>query len=366
MRKGGGRLSSSKWFDPRPQSRYNRPYNFVVGVRGGGKSVNTLVWRIAKFIKDGSQFIYLRRRQADLDDACRGTKDTDDLFADIAKVNDFPQFGIKIDDHELDIKSSKKGGYTFYVDGKVAGYGMALSTSKRSSSKPKVNYIIYDEFLIDPTVSAHVKYLNHGDEMFVFDHFYETVARGRDIPVMFIGNAFSMANPFFIEFDIRINKPKQNHIYSNQYYTVYFLRNEEFLADREKSVVFQARKGSKFHQNAFDNSFYLDRPEFVKKRSQDSEHVFSLVYLGKTYGVWADWDKGRYYVSTKGANTSKDRTISMSLADNKPNNINIRRYRNTPAIRAFRIACDNNCVYYDTQQTFNMMNEAVYLLKTIT
>src|SRR5699024_10598939 len=129
---------------------------------------------------------------------------------------------------------------------------------------------------------------------------------------------------------------------------------------------YQATKNTQFHDHAFGNTFYLDRSDFIKKRSKDSEHQFSLVYLGKTYGVWVDWDKGTYYVSTKGAKTSRDKTISMSLSDNKPNKVNIRRYRNLPFMKAFRKAVDTNAIYYDSQETYNMMNECVYLLKTIT
>jgi hypothetical protein len=79
-----------------------------------------------------------------------------------------------------------------------------------------------------------------------------------------------------------------------------------------------------------------------------------------------DWEKGAYYVSSKGANTTREKTISMSLADNKPNNVSIRRYRNMPFIKAFRMAGDNNSIFFDSQEAFNSMSEIIYLLKTIT
>jgi hypothetical protein len=147
---------------------------------------------------------------------------------------------------------------------------------------------------------------------------------------------------------------------------VVFWKDEEFLAERAKTQFFQSTQGTKMHDHAFGNSFYLDRKDFIKKRPKDSEHQFSLVYMGQTYGVWVDWDNGKYYVSTKGANTTKDKTISMSLSDNKPNNVNIRRNRNMPFMKAFRMAGENNCIYYDSQLAYNMMNEVIYLLKTIT
>jgi hypothetical protein len=349
------------WYTPNRQLTYNRIFNFAVGVRGGGKTFNSLKHCIEKYLKDGSEFIYLRRRVVDLDDACNGSKDSGDLFADIRHKGYFQE-------HELKVIADKSGGYNFYCDGKIMGYGKALSTaaSRRSSSKPKVRRILYDEFLIDDTAGTNMKYLNGGEEYFLFLNFYETIARGRDIPVLFIGNAFSMVNPYFIALGIRIKDIQDNKIYKGKSWTVIFWKDPEFIAGREKTQFFQATTGTKFSEHAFGNSFYLDKNDFIKKRSKDSEHQFSLVYLGKTYGVWVDWEKGIYFVSSKGATTTRDKTISMSLSDNKPNNVNIRRYRNMPFMKAFRLAADNNSIYYDSQEGYNMMNEIVYLLKTIT
>jgi hypothetical protein len=349
------------WYTPNRQLTYIRIWNFAVGVRGGGKTFNSLKHAIEKFLKDGSEFIYLRRRVVDLDDSCSGSKGSGDLFADIRAKGYFS-------DHELKVSSDKAGGYNFYCDGKIMGYGKALSTSasRRSSSKPNVKRIIFDEFLIDNTSGSTQRYLNSGDEFFMFTNFYETIARGRDIPVIFIGNAFSMVNPYFLSLNIRIKDVEDNKIYKGTSWTVVFWKDKEFIEEREKTQFFQSVKGTKMHDHAFGNTFYLDRNDFIKKRPKDSEHQFSLVYLGKTYGVWVDWDKGEYFVSSKGANTSRDKTISMSLEDNKPNNVNIRRYRNLPFMKAFRMAADNNSIYYDSQEGYNMMNEVIYLLKTIT
>lgn len=345
------------WYSPNRQLTYNRIYNFVVGVRGGGKTFNTLRYAIRRFEKTGEQFIYLRRRGVDLDDACH-RKEGGDLFSDIRHKGYFK--GV-----DLRVAADKSGGYNFYHNDKIMGYGKALSTARRSTSLPNVKLIIFDEFLIDDR-NRHDRYLNSGNEVFLFNNFYETIARGRDIPVLFLGNAFSMVNPYFLELGIRINSPKENKIYKGKSWTLVFWRDEEYIRSREQTQFYQATKGTKFSEHAFGNSFYLDRTDFVKKRSKDSEHQFSLVYLGKTYGVWVDWEKGEYYVSTKGANTDRERTISLSLEDNSPNNVNIRRYRNMPFMRAFRMAADNNSVYFDSLETWNKMNEVVYLLKTIT
>lgn len=345
------------WYTPNNQLTYNRIYNFVVGVRGGGKTFNTLLHAIKRFEKTGEQFVYLRRRAVDLDDACH-RKEGGDLFSDIRHQGYFKGVDLKV-------VADKSGGYNFYYNDKIMGYGKALSTARRSTSLPLVKLIIFDEFLIDDR-NRHDRYLNSGNEMFLFNNFYETIARGRDIPVFFLGNAFSMVNPYFIELGIRIDEPEENKIYKGKSWTLVFWRDKDYIKKREQTQFYQATIGTSFSEHAFGNHFYLDRTDFVKKRSKDSEHQFSLVYLGKTYGVWVDWEKGEYYVSTKGANTSREKTISLSLADNKPNNVSIRRYRNMPFMRAFRMAVDNNSVYFDSLETYNKMNEVIYLLKTIT
>ena len=345
------------WYTPNAQLRYNRIYNFVVGVRGGGKTFNTLLHAIKKFKETGEQFIYLRRRATDLDDSCKGSQESGDLFADIRHNGYFP-------DDELKVANSKGGGYNFYLNEELMGFGYALSTAKRSSSRPKVTMIIFDEFLIDDT-NPHERYLNKGNEMFLFDNFYETIARGRTIPTFFIGNAFSMVNPYFLALKIRIPDIVSNKIYKGFAWTFIQWKDESFIKERQKTQHYQARAKSEFVNHAFGNNYYMDRKEFLAKRTPESEHHFSIVYLGRTYGVWVDWNAGRYYVSTKGANTSKQKTISLSLADNSPNNVNIRKYRNLPFIKAFRYAVDTNEVYFDTQETFNQLQEIVYLLKTI-
>lgn len=354
------------WYSTHKQLTYNRIFNFAVGVRGGGKTFNSIKESIEKHLKErrnGRQweFIYIRRRVVDLDDACVGGKQGEgDLFSDIRAKGYFK-------DHELKVVADKSGGYNFYCDGVIMGYGKALSTSssRRSTSYPNVYRLLYDEFLIDDSTGSRQYYLNSGEEFFVFTNFYETIARGRDIPVFFLGNAFSMVNPYFIALGIRISEPEPNKIYRGKSWTVVFWRDDDFIASREKTQFYQATKNTKFHEHAFSNTFYLDKDDFVKKRGKNSEHQFSLVYLDKTYGVWVDWNKGQYYVSTKGANTSRNRTISMSLEDNRPNNVSIRKYRNMPFMRAFRMAVDSNSVFFDSQETYNKMNEVIYLLKTI-
>src|SRR5699024_6995081 len=152
------------------------------------------------------------------------------------------------------------GGYRFYSNDNIMGYGKALSVSgnRRSTSFPHVQRMIYDEFLIDTSQGSRQNYLNNGEEFFTFANFYETVARGRDIPVFFLGNAFSMVNPYFITLGIRIPDLQPNKIYKGKAWTVMFVRDEQFIESRAQTQFFQATQDTTFFDHAFNNTFYLD------------------------------------------------------------------------------------------------------------
>jgi hypothetical protein len=71
-------------------------------------------------------------------------------------------------------------------------------------------------------------------------------------------------------------------------------------------------------------------------------------------------------VTSKHGGINSLNTISLTLDDNRPNNINIRRVKNMPFMQAFRKAVDENNVFYDNLETYSMLKEAVYLMRTIT
>ena len=334
------------WFSPRTALTFNCVSNFIVGDRGGGKSFNTLDFVISRYLKTGEEFIYLRRQQAELDE----TKPT--LFDWLKKEGKYP-------DHSLYVK-----GGQMYCDDKVMGYMVALSTSmkKKSVSYANVKWIIFEEFMVDGVTS---RYLGHGDqEVTLFNNFYESVDRGQDrTRVFFIGNAFSMANIYFTHYKIRIqNFDKIYHRFGN--ILVVMWRDEAYREARQKTKFYQLNQGTAFNQHAFESKFILDSDHFIKSKTPQAEFNFALCYLGKTYGVWADWDKGVYYVSTKTASLNAQNTISLSMEDNRPNNMNIRRCRSMPFMLRFRRAVDENMVYYDSLETYALLNEAIYLLKT--
>lgn len=335
------------WFTPYELMTYNCIYNFVVGDRGGGKSFGTLEYCVKQFLKRGSEFIYLRRYEKEL------AESLPTLFDALKKEGKFPE-------HELYVKGSK-----LYCGDKVMGYAVALSTSmkRKSINYSNVKYIIFEEFMVDGVTS---RYLGQGDsECAVFENFYETVDRLRDeTRVFFLANAFSMVNIYFARYKIRLKPPYKTYNKLGDI-MVCVWQDESYRAAKSKTRFYNLVKDTDFAAHAYKNEFFLDSDHFIKRKPPEAEFHFALQFMGNVWGVWVDWDQGRYYVSTKTGSTNQRNTISLTLEDNRPNNVNIRRVRNMPFMLAFRRAVDENSVYYENLEIYANLKEAVYLLKTI-
>lgn len=347
-------LEQVKWFTPNDLLSRNCLLNFAIGDRGGGKTFGVLKFVANRFKKYGEQFIYLRRTVEELKDS------VPTLFDDIKAHGYFPND---------EIKTNRKG---IYFNDHLMGLPKALSTSmtRKSIALPKVRWIVFEEFMVD---GKHSRYLGSGqDEVFIFQNFYETVARmkdlqGQDVRVIFIANAFSTVNIYFQAFNVRLpTQPPYKRYYTfNKDIAVCIWQEESYRKAKQQSRWAQLNKGSKFESHAYKNEFYLDTSTFIKLKPNDAEYHFSLVFQELTYSVWVDWSKGVYYISTKGGNATPENTIAFTLEDNNINNIGIRRVKNLPFMKMFRKAVDENSVFYDKLSTYHNLKEVVFLLNTV-
>lgn len=99
-------------------------------------------------------------------------------------------------DHKLTNKDD-----TMYIDDKLAGFAIPLSIANilKSSSFDNVDTIIFDEFLIDKGCYHYLQ-----NEVTQLLDVIETIARLRDIRVIFLGNAISITNPYFTYFNLSL------------------------------------------------------------------------------------------------------------------------------------------------------------------
>lgn len=341
-------MEGINWFSPNQMLTYNCLYHFIVGDRGGGKTFGTLKFCIDRYKKTGEEFIYLRRYDTELQDSLPK------LFDDLLSAGYFNGDDLRV------------GGNKLYCQGKVMGYAVPLSTSmkKKSIPYPKVKWIIFEEFMVDGVTS---RYLGPGDsEVTLFLNYVETVGRLRDIRMIFIANAFSMVNIYFTFFGLRLKKPYKTYNKIGEDHMICIWEDESYREAKRNTRFYKSIEGTQFAKHAYENSFFQDSDHFIKKRPLEAEFHFAYAYMGKTYGVWVDWNEGNFYITQKTGSVNRQNVIALTLEDNRPNNINIRRVRQLPFMVGFRRAVDENRVFYDNLETYANIKEAVYLLRTIT
>ena len=290
---------------------YNFLLAFVIGERGVGKSFGAKKAMLSKFLKNGEQFVYLRRYKTELDTALST------FWSDLQSAGFFTE-------HELKVKKSKMLT-SFTCDGKVCGYAVPLSTANilKSTAFPKVKTIVFDEFLLD-TASGTYRYLKNEVEM-VLD-IIETIGRLRDIQVIFLGNATTQVNPYFAYFNLTLPYNSEFKTFKDGLIVVNYIRNEEYRKVKKASRFGMLIDGSNYSQYAIDNEFLRDNTEFIAKRPEKSSFFCMLIVNGINVGLWLGSD-GLMYVSPKyepnttmkfacDYNDHSEQTLFMSFREN--------------------------------------------------
>ena len=262
---------------------YNALLNFVIGERGVGKTYGAIKFAVKDFLKNGHQFVYVRRYATELETS------VPKFFDAIIENNEFP-------DVEFKIKRSKKLT-VFYINGKEAGYALPLSTAMilKSTSFAKVKNIIFDEFIID---KGTYHYLGGLKEVESFLDLIETIGRLRDVRVFCLGNALTITNPYFIYFNLTLPYGSEFKTFKNGLIVVNYIKNDEYRKVKRESRFGQLIEGTDFGKYVIDNKFLRDNPTFIEKRPSYCTHFSVIIINGKSYGTWRDKKNDMIYVST--------------------------------------------------------------------
>lgn len=249
---------------------------YIIGERGVGKTYGMTMHAFNHFIKKDKQFVYLRRYKTEL-------------------KNSVPKFwdAVKNDERTQNYKLEVKNG-NFYIDGKIAGYSIALSTANilKSSTFNNVDLIIFDEFILD---KGNYHYLPNEVEKLL--DIVETIARLRDIKVFFLGNAISITNPYFLYFDLRIPYNSDITTFKNGLIVVNYIKNEDYRRIKKQTKFGQLIETTNYGRYAIDNEFLRDNTSFIQKRSNKAKFLFTIYLNNKPFGIWFDNDN--MFISNK-------------------------------------------------------------------
>lgn len=320
---------------------YQAFLNFLIGARGIGKTYSLTKHVINQFIKKKEEFAYIRRYKTELQKAVP-------KFFDAVRVNnEFP-------DHKLETKGDK-----FYIDEKVAGYSMTLSTAQnlKSSNFPNVKYIIFDEFILE---SGGGHYL--ANEVEVFLGLVETIARMRDIQAFLLANAVTVTNPYFLYLNLSLPYNNDIKTFKDGLILVQYISNEAYVNSKKHTKFGQLVSGTDYSSYAIDNTFRLDDKSFIEKKTKGARLSFNLQFNNQIFGVWFDYNVGKVFVSQDYNNNAN--TFACTTEDMKPNTMLLSIAKEFHGWRVFIKNYKLGNVYYENQKIKNLTREIMKYLIT--
>lgn len=241
-----------------PNNDKLRPFTFIVGGRGIGKTYSAIDRAITEY---RGHFLYLRNTFEQLKESCT-------LFG-----NPFKRWA---KDHNRDIilkRESDHAVVTEYtgsgdeVEKHIIGYGANLSTFEnlRGVDLSDVNFVIFDEFIENRTLSF--------DQADTFKHMYETVNRNRELfgeeplKVVLLSNAQRLGNPILRDYNLIpiIEQMQKNNqrAWANGEFRIE-LPFSEISEAKRNTVLYKATQGTAFEKESLDNNFINDSFSGIK------------------------------------------------------------------------------------------------------
>lgn len=318
---------------------------FIIAERGVGKTFGAKVAVLKKFLKTGEQFMYVRRYKTELDSSLAT------FWNDLQDNGYFEDLELKVLKSKLLTK--------FTCNGKVCGYAVPLSTSNilKSTAFPKVNTIIFDEYLLQ--VGGTYRYLKN--EMDLFLDLVETTFRLRDGRVLMLGNCINTyASPYFSYWDLDISDGKEFKSYKDGAILVHYAKNEAYREKKKQTMFGKLVENTDYGRTIIENKDMSMNNMFVSKRPEGSTFQALLIINGFKIGVWYAKDLHLYLSEKYDPNTNKkfalnfndhtENTIFMSARENAYLAMCVHAYRfgwlkfENEKVKANAISLLNKCI----------------------
>ncbi len=282
---------------------FNATYMFIIGARGLGKTYGAKKRVINNYLRNGEQFIYLRRYNTEL--RSRGT-----FFADIA--HEFPDWHFRVIGKEAQVApyepDPKKREW------ETMGYFVPLSTAQtqKSVAYPAVTTIIFDEFIIE---KGALHYLPN--EAKAMNEFYSTVDRWQDkTRVLFLANAVSIMNPYFLEYDIKPDEVGEYARFADGFIATHFADSKQFASEVFQTKFGQFIKDTEYAEFSVTSQFSDNHKKMVKFKPSNAKYYCTIETPKGMFSVWIDFMGPLYYVQEKRPKNELIYTFVPELMDN--------------------------------------------------
>ena len=330
------------WFTPDDIINKQRLFNLLLGARGCGKTYGCQSYGVRRKQKDKTfEMIWLRRYDEDRKEAKK------DFFNDLNRHNHFPNTEFNI-----------QGNVGYMNDEPFIRFSaLSIDSRRRGLNTANVQLIVFDEFLLQ----ANQRYLPNEFETFL--SYYDSVARPNDpsrkrVPVLFLGNAMTMINPYFIGFNVRFNEKGRfstKHIYAE------LLKDKEFEQHSNSTAWAEIIRDTSYYEHAINNDFLYDNSNFVEKRSTNARHTCALYYKGRKIGVWIDWSVGKIWLSNK-TDPSCKFEYTLSADDATPNVLSAKYFKGTSFYTYLSTAYNSGNLFYEDLELKNDWHSIVRII----
>ena len=331
-------MSNEKWYSPNRLLSHNAFINFVMSPRGNGKSYSAKKLIIKNYLKNGSQAVYTRRTKVEIDEV----KDT--YWNDIRE--EYPDLDFKIE------------GYIGYINGDEVVHFIPLSTStnKKSASYPKVNWIIFDEYII--TKTTYNRYLKN--EMTLLLDLIETVGRARNIRVLLMANSVSFVNPLFSFFDIVPKEGERFSKYKDGLICVEQFTSHVFMEEKKKTPFGRLIEGTNYSKYAIENEVLEDTNDFIKER-EGVKYKFLACFKYEDFkiGVWENLENNELFCDER-IDEDNINKFAMLLEELEEGYLYYKGYRNVNLriIKIKKSAIQGN-IYFCSQEIKKIMQDRI-------
>jgi len=322
---------------------YNATFNFLVGSRGLGKTYGAKKHVLRKAIRNGEQFVFVRRYKEELQTSSKT------FFADIEHEfpdHDFRTNGWLAEMAPAETRDEKKRAWS------TIGYFVPLSRgqSMKGVSFPKVKTIIFDEFIIEKGTTHYLS--NEAD---AFQNFYVTVDRFMDkTKVFFLANSVSIMNPYFLAYNIKPDEVGELFTFgADNFGLCHFVDAKDFNNEVYQTKFGKFIQGTEYADYAVGSEFKDNGNNLIRQKSADAKYNYTIETKQGTFSVWASWANQEFFVQER---RPKEESIFTMLPDRMADNKTFITY-NDRMVQVLRTAWRNGSTYFDSSKSRNAFTE---------
>lgn len=276
---------------------YNCCFNIVESLRGGGKTVGILTKVLNDYLKRGSEFIYFRRFEKDLELVQKV------MFDDLVKLKVPEADKIRLEGKYIvynskGLNDNKKWDVKF---DEIMGVCLSFADFSRLKSMPmpRARTFIFEEYI--PEDGRYT-----GNEIFKLMGMYESIDRSEDRLNMFLlGNHISDNNPYYEFFGITPQKKSRFTHIKKKSCVIERFKSEQVI-DKRMKTRFGKLIANTEYGDFINGISTMDNIEFVKKINEPNMTEFINVNNHGIFYVSAN----RMYVRVK-PHSGKNYTISV-------------------------------------------------------